>query len=49
MKKFLEKLFEGKKKKTKARDFEWERFQASAKKQFRILKEKGISIPVVTI
>ena len=48
MKKIIEKLL-GRKKKTSPRDFEWERFQETAKKQFKILKEKGISIPVITI
>ena len=48
MRKIIERIF-GRKKKTSPRDFEWERFQESAKKQFKILKDKGISIPVVTI
>lgn len=48
MKKIIEKLF-GRKKRTLPRDFEWERFQESAKKQFKILKDKGINIPVITI
>jgi len=48
MKKIFERIF-GKKRKDGPRDFEWERFQESAKKQFKILKDKGISIPVVTI
>jgi len=48
MKKILDKIF-GRKKKMGPRDFEWERFQETAKKQFKILKDKGISIPVVTI
>ena len=48
MKKIFERFF-GKKKKMGPRDFEWERFQETAKKQFKILKEKGISIPVITI
>lgn len=33
---------------TKERDFEWERFQKVAKNQFMKLKEKGLSIPVMT-
>ena len=49
MRKLLEKIFNGNKKETKPRDFEWEKFQKVAKKQFKILKDKGISIPVVTI
>jgi len=48
MKKVFEKLF-GRKKRTSPRDFEWERFQESAKKQFKMLKDRGISIPVMTI
>lgn len=35
-------------KQAKARDFEWERFQRVAKEQFIKLKEKGLSIPVMT-
>jgi len=35
-------------KQTKVRDFEWERFQRVAKEQFIKLKEKGLSIPVMT-
>lgn len=49
IKKILEKLFEKKRKETGPRDFEWERFQANAKEQFKKLKDKGLSIPVVTI
>jgi len=49
MKKIFERLFGGKRKITKPRDIEWEKFQESAKKQFRLLKDKGLSIPVVTI
>jgi len=48
MKKIFEKIF-GRKKRMGPRDFEWERFQESAKKQFKILKDRGISIPVITI
>lgn len=36
-------------KETKARDFEWERFQKTAREQFQRLKDKGLSIPVVTL
>jgi len=39
MKKIIEKIF-GKRRKTSPRDFE---------KQFKILKDKGLSIPVMTI
>jgi hypothetical protein len=38
-----------KKKETKPRDFEWEKFQKSAREQFIKLKKKGLSIPVVTL
>ena len=48
MRKIFERLF-GRKKRTSPRDFEGERFQARAKKQFKILKDKGINIPVITI
>lgn len=44
----ITRLFQKKKRETKPRDYEWERFQLTAKEQFRRLKEKGISIPVVT-
>jgi len=49
MLKILNKLFTAKKKKTEARDFEWEKFQVMAKEQFRKLKDKGLSFPVVTL
>lgn len=45
----FKKLFNLKRKETKERDFEWERFQKTAKEQFVRLKEKGLSIPVVTL
>lgn len=48
IKKFLSKIF-AKKKETKPRDFEWERFQKEAREQFQKLKDKGLSIPVVTL
>lgn len=41
-------LFGKNEKQAKERDFEWERFQRIAKEQFIKLKEKGISIPVMT-
>jgi len=49
MRKIFERLFAGKRRTAKPRDIEWEKFQESAKKQFRILKDKGLSIPVMTI
>ncbi|MBI2617810.1 hypothetical protein HYW55_06780 [Candidatus Gottesmanbacteria bacterium] len=45
----LEKLNSLRKKETRPRDFEWERFQKQAKEQFVELKKKGLSIPVVTL
>ena len=48
LKKLLSKLLT-KKKETKPRDFEWERFQKEAREQFQKLKDKGLSIPVVTL
>jgi hypothetical protein len=45
----IKKIFGIRKKETKQRDFEWERFQKTAKEQFQRLKDKGISIPVVTL
>ena len=47
--KILKKLFGSTKRENKAKDYEWERFQVNAKDQFRRLKEKGLSIPVVTL
>lgn len=47
--KLLEKLFESKKKKTQPKDFEWERFKTMTRQQFLRLKDKGLSIPVVTL
>lgn len=49
MLKILERLFDSKKKKTEARDFEMEKFQQMAKEQFKRLKDKGLSIPIVTL
>ena len=49
MKKIIEKISGTKKKETKQRDFEWERFQEVAKQQFKILRDKGISISVFTL
>lgn len=45
----ISRLFTGKKRETKPRDFEWEKFRSTAKEQFTRLKEKGLSIPVVTL
>lgn len=47
--KLYRELFPKMSKVTRKRDFEWERFQATAKDQFLRLKEKGLSIPVVTL
>ncbi len=49
MLKFLSRLFEPKKKKNEVRDFEMEKFQRLAREQFKRLREKGLSIPVVTL
>lgn len=48
IKDFFKRLTEGKRKETKPKDFEWEKFQQTAQQQFKKLKEKGLSIPVVT-
>lgn len=48
IKQFFRKLFENKKK-TGPKDFEWESFQKVAREQFVKLKEKGLSIPVMTL
>lgn len=48
MKGLLKRLI-GQKKETKPRDFEWEKFQQTARQQFRRLKDKGLSIPVVSL
>ena len=49
MRKLFERLFEPKKKKTIPKDFEWEKFKTMARQQFLKLKDKGLSIPVVTL
>ena len=49
IRKIIDRLFNTKKRETKPRDFEWEKFHATAKEQFERLKEKGLSIPVVTL
>jgi len=48
MKKIFDRIT-GKKKTNTPKDFEWEKFQKMAKRQFESLKEKGLSIPVMTI
>lgn len=48
MRKIFEKIF-NKRKETKPRDFEWERFQRQAREQFKKLQERGLSIPVFTL
>lgn len=45
----LSRVFTKKKKETRPRDYEWERFQKTARQQFIRLKEKGLSIPVMTL
>lgn len=49
MLKLIQKFLNKKKKDTKPRDYEWERFQKMARQQFVRLKEKGLSIPVMTL
>jgi hypothetical protein len=49
IKRIFKNIFKSKRKETKERDFEWERFQKTAKEQFVKLKDKGLSIPVVTL
>ncbi|MBI4067638.1 hypothetical protein HY407_04595 [Candidatus Gottesmanbacteria bacterium] len=49
VKKIWEKIVGSRKKETKPKDFEWESFQKVAREQFVKLKEKGLSIPVVTL
>lgn len=46
--KLIKKLFSQSRRENKPKDYEWERFQKSAKEQFVRLKEKGLSIPVMT-
>ncbi len=48
-KRIFEKLFSTRRRETRPRDFEWERFQKTAKEQFVRLRDKGLSIPVVTL
>ena len=45
----VKKIFEGKKRESKPRDYEWEKFQSVARQQFRRLKDKGLNIPVFTL
>lgn len=49
MKKIFEKIFGSKRRETRVRDFEWEKFQKTAREQFVKLRDKGLSIPVVTL
>ena len=49
LKTILQKLLGLKIKENIKRDYEWEKFQEVAKEQFRRLKDKGLSIPVVTL
>lgn len=49
IKDLFQKLFIPKRKANVKRDYEWEKFQIVAKDQFRRLKDKGLSIPVVTL
>jgi hypothetical protein len=49
IKRFLDKIFTTGRKKTEKRDFEWESYQRVTKEQFRKLKDKGLSIPVMTL
>jgi hypothetical protein len=45
----INKFLDSKKRETKPRDYEWERFQQTAKEQFVRLNKKGINIPVMTL
>ncbi len=47
--KLFRELFYKNNKITKQRDFEWERFQKTAKEQFLKLRRMGISIQVITL
>jgi hypothetical protein len=49
MKKILKAIFGTRDREAKPKDFEWESFQKSAKDQFVKLREKGLSISVVTL
>lgn len=49
MKKIIEKLFGSKRREARPRDLEWEKFQKTAREQFVKLRDKGLSIPVVTL
>jgi len=49
VKKVIEKVLRIKKKESGPKDFEWESFQKVAREQFMKLKEKGLSIPVMTL
>jgi len=49
IKKILEQFFGKAKKQEGPKDFEWESFHKIAREQFLKLKEKGLSIPVMTL
>lgn len=49
LRKILEYIGISKKRESGKRDFEWESVQSVAKEQFLRLKEKGLSIPVMTL
>ncbi|MBI4991214.1 hypothetical protein HZB96_03930 [Candidatus Gottesmanbacteria bacterium] len=49
IRKIVERILGSKRREAKPRDFEWERFQRNAREQFERLRDKGLSIPVVTL
>ena len=49
IRKLIDRLLGRTKKENSPKDFEWESFQKVAREQFVKLKEKGLSIPVVTL
>ena len=49
IRKLIDRLLGRSKKENAPKDFEWESFQKVAREQFVKLKEKGLSIPVVTL
>lgn len=49
VKKLFSRFFEKRKREEGPRDFEWEKFQKTAREQFVKLKDKGLSIPVMTL
>jgi hypothetical protein len=48
-KELVEKVTRGNTKEQKPKDFAWESFQEVAKEQFIRLRDKGLSIPVITL